>query len=68
MSVSVQLGEIFVAGIPEVTLEAPFRPGNSYAYDPAGDGQRFVVNILRESASAHPLTLVQNWTASISRD
>jgi Tol biopolymer transport system component/tRNA A-37 threonylcarbamoyl transferase component Bud32 len=41
----------------------PVSRGNFYA--PALDGQRFLVNVLREAGAAGSLTLVQNWSAAL---
>ena len=42
--------------------------GNArYAYDVTPDGQRFLVNVVREEASIEPLTLAVNWTAALQQ-
>jgi eukaryotic-like serine/threonine-protein kinase len=39
--------------------------GRGFFYAPAPDGQRFLVNALREPGAAAALTLVQNWRAAL---
>jgi Tol biopolymer transport system component len=67
MAVPVALGETFKAGMPEVLFEAAFRPGGSYPYEPAADGQRFVVNAVPGATTSLPLSLIQNWTAAVEK-
>jgi hypothetical protein len=38
---------------------------NNYA--PSKDGQRFLINMLAESANSQPLILVLNWAADMKR-
>jgi len=40
---------------------------NSYTFDVSADGQRFLVASPREQRSGFPLTLIQNWTALLSK-
>jgi len=67
MVVSVDLADEFTAGIPEPLFEVPLRPGLEYAYTPAADGQRFLVNVLPGMKITVPPTLIQNWPARAGR-
>ncbi len=40
-------------------------PGGTYQYSAARDGQRFLVNVTTEDATASPITIVLNWTALV---
>jgi serine/threonine protein kinase len=67
MAVTVELGEAFKAGIPEMLFQVNLRPGTNWPFEPTADGQRFVVNTLPQSTALVPPTLVQNWTTSVDR-
>jgi hypothetical protein len=36
-----------------------------YYYAPSGDGEKFLINTLRDAGLASSLTLVQNWRAAL---
>ena len=51
---------------PLFAIDAPLVARS--AYDVSPDGQRFLVNVLREqSAAPAPLTVVSNWTATLKK-
>jgi hypothetical protein len=41
--------------------------GNSYPYDVARDGQRFLVQQLLPESAAPPLTVILNWPALLKK-
>jgi len=45
----------------------PDRGPSWYHYDLSPDGQRFLVNTLREETPAAPITLVVNWRAALKK-
>jgi Tol biopolymer transport system component len=67
MAVEVDQGAAFHAAAPQELFRANFRRVAALdyrEYTPTADGQRFVINVLKER-SASLVTLVTNWTASI---
>lgn len=65
MSVPVKLGASFDAGSPVTLFDAPVRaraPGRQYCV--SRDGSRILLNRRVNVDAAHPITFVQNWTAS----
>jgi hypothetical protein len=59
----------FEAGTPKPLFRAPFLfQGGFRAFDPAPDGQRFVVNVLAREDDDVPITLVENWPELIRED
>ncbi|HXI04398.1 MAG TPA: hypothetical protein VNI57_14595, partial [Candidatus Saccharimonadales bacterium] len=66
MAADITLGEEFQAGIPREIFQAPLRRGVFFPYAPAADGQKFAVDLTKETTGSLPLTLVQNWTATVS--
>jgi hypothetical protein len=38
-------------------------PGGTYQYSVAKDGQRFLINMTTDEATASPITIVLNWTS-----
>ena len=69
MAVPVKSGTTFDAGPPQQLFEMqPIYPplGGRWAYQPAADGQRFLV-LIGSAAAAPPITVVINWQAGIKR-
>jgi len=65
-----KLMAVFVDGTSPAFHVGDVRPlfqtrlgGPRWTYDVAGNGQRFLVNTLRDESAAAPLTLVVNWPA-----
>jgi Tol biopolymer transport system component len=55
----------FEAGAPEVMFAA--RPvGPRYFYDVAPDGQRLLLNTVRDETASSSITLVQNWAEAVA--
>jgi eukaryotic-like serine/threonine-protein kinase len=68
-----QRGETFEVGTATRLFEARFRSENYLGYGPgrvfdvSPDGQRFLIDIVEnEAASQTPITVITNWTTSIS--
>jgi hypothetical protein len=64
----VTAGETFKAGLPEILFEArlvPVLQRNRYAV--SSDGQRFLLLLPMEAQANPPMTVIQNWTASLDR-
>ena len=57
----------FDVGVVRALFETRPKGGLRYAYDVTGDGQRFLVNSVRDDPSPEPLTLVVNWTAELKK-
>jgi len=67
MAVEVEAGAAFRAAMPKELFRANFRrltAAMNREYAPSADGQRFVINALKERSTSL-VTLVTNWTASI---
>jgi serine/threonine protein kinase/Tol biopolymer transport system component len=62
MAVKVSGGTEFQAGPPQSLFEIE---GTNYA--PGKDGQRFLVSVVTEKATAPPINVVLNWTAEIKK-
>jgi len=57
----------FDYGVPHFLFDLPanvFNARNSYV--PSRDGQRFLVNMLRDAVDA-PITVIHNWPATVTR-
>jgi Tol biopolymer transport system component/predicted Ser/Thr protein kinase len=69
MAVAVRLEPSFDAGPPVALFEAVLRPvgRTSRQYDVSVDGTRFLLNRRADEQSSEPLSLVQNWTARLTR-
>ena len=66
MAVSVRTGPRLVLEKPKTLFELPPALRESSlldlrAYSAAPDGQRFLMNAIKEDASTSPITIVQNW-------
>ena len=51
------------APVPLFSTHLVFTPKHQYAVD--GDGQRFLIHVVVDDAVASPITIVQNWTATL---
>jgi Tol biopolymer transport system component len=70
MSVALRGGETFEAAPPVALFKTnfpPWVPAYWRYYCPTRDGQRFVVTALVPEASASPINVVLNWTASLKK-
>ena len=70
MAVPVKSGAAFEAGAPQALFELDpiFSPiGGRFAYQPAADGQRFLVLSSAGSAAAAPINVVLNWQAGLKK-
>jgi eukaryotic-like serine/threonine-protein kinase len=67
MSAEIKTDGGFQSGIPRQLFQAniKYRGGDAWPYDVRADGQAFLVNVLAESSSAAPLTIVLNWNAGL---
>jgi Tol biopolymer transport system component/predicted Ser/Thr protein kinase len=70
MAVPVTIDAGFTAGAPKALFQTgvpagvnPFRTN----YVPAGDGQRFLVNTVRDDTGPEPITVVLHWTAGLKK-
>ena len=59
MFVEVKTGAVF-----EATAPAPLFETRALDYDVTADGQRFLLNKVKEAAGS-PVTVVLNWTAGL---
>jgi eukaryotic-like serine/threonine-protein kinase len=66
MAVEVKIGNAFEAGPPQPLFDMPLSSIHRWLYQPAADGQRFLVLSNSRSASP-PVTVVLNWQAGIKR-
>jgi hypothetical protein len=41
--------------------------GRCYEYDVSVDGQRFLINTVREQSASAPITVVVNWNAGLKK-
>ena len=73
MAVPVTMGRGFVPGKPVPLFTLPLNTlvnqfGAAYVYDPAPDGQRFLVSMPSTgNAQRLPLTVTTNWTALLKK-
>ncbi|HEY8130503.1 MAG TPA: hypothetical protein VII12_01315, partial [Thermoanaerobaculia bacterium] len=68
MAVDVSVhGDEFTAGVPRVLFPVKIKGINGSLYDVSADGKRFLINTPVEQAEIAPLTLVQNWAASLKK-
>jgi hypothetical protein len=69
MAVPVQSGAEFSAGTSVALFEVVSygTRSNIYAYQPAADGQRFLVMRPLDNPGTRPLTLVQNLTSLLKK-
>ena len=69
MSVTVRTGAVFTADVPRPLFTLRSKEGGAPSdrpYEPAGDGQRFLVNVALETVSP-PISVFLNWPAALRR-
>jgi Tol biopolymer transport system component len=66
MAVEVKIGNTFEAGPPQPLFDMPLNSYVRWLYQPAADGQRFLVISDSRSASP-PVTVVLNWQAGLRK-
>jgi hypothetical protein len=71
MAIPVKAGVAFEGGTPAALFDTAMRLGPGGAtrnlYQPAADGQRFLMNLPPEGAKAPPITVVINWQAGLKK-
>ena len=67
MAVDIRLEPTFQAGTPKVLFDPRMRVGAGREWDVMADGERFLVNRAIEAPGVEPLTLVQNWPATLKK-
>jgi hypothetical protein len=70
MSVKLQPGSRFEAGVPAKLFEMPVPdlvPAFPNSYVATADGQRFLVNTVVPDAPSSPISVVMNWAAELPR-
>jgi len=68
MSATIRAGDSFEAGIPRALFASGVvLTGNRRQYAVAKDGQRFLINLPQQRATATPLTVVVNWQPSTQK-
>jgi Tol biopolymer transport system component len=71
MAVDVTLGSMFKTGVPESLFQARVArsgkqsPLDSFAWDVAPDGKRFLINTAK--SQSRPITVVLNWDADLKK-
>ena len=65
MTVSVKTAPQFEAGVPEALFSIRIKSSPDSLYDVHPDGKRFVVSQVLPEEERVPMTLVQNWFASL---
>ncbi|MEO8056609.1 MAG: hypothetical protein ABI768_15720, partial [Acidobacteriota bacterium] len=64
-AVPVKTSPTFEKGTPQELFQVSSRRTNIPQYDVFADGRRFIVNTVVTEKSSTPLTLVENWTATV---
>jgi hypothetical protein len=67
MSVEVRAQTNFDAGAPKALFATALKNAPVPPYDVSSDGQRILLNRPISEETSPPITLVQNWTASLKR-
>ncbi|MCM2314464.1 MAG: serine/threonine-protein kinase [Thermoanaerobaculia bacterium] len=67
MLVDVELGTNFKASVPRLFMDPGIRQVLGYQYDITNDGSRVMVSRAVDQAVVEPVTLVQNWAASLGK-
>ena len=67
LAVDIRLEPTFQAGTPKVLFDPGLRVSLAREWDVSPDGERFLVNRAIEAAGVEPLTLVQNWRATLRK-
>ena len=67
VAVDIRLEPTFQAGTPNPLFDPRARVQNFQSWDISGDGERFLVNRAIETRGVEPITLVQNWPATLKK-
>ncbi len=67
VAVDIRLEPTFQAGTPNPLFDPRARAMNFQSWDVSADGERFLVNRAIETRGVEPLTLVQNWAATLKK-
>ncbi len=67
MAVDIRLEPTFQAGTPKVLFDPRMRVSAGKEWDVMADGERFLVNRAIEVPGVEPITLVQNWPATLKK-
>ena len=71
MAAEVKMGPAFESGAPKALFQVQLSPVggfvNSFRYDVATDGKRFLVNTAGDASAGAPITVVVNWQAAVKR-
>ena len=67
VAVDIRLEPMFQAGTPNPLFDPRARVQNLQAWDVSADGERFLVNRAIETRGVEPITLVQNWPATLKK-
>ena len=73
MAATVKAGTSFPAGAPRALFKMPVADratpmiGSEAQFEPAGDGQRFLLNVVVEQPAPPAVTVILNWPAALRR-
>ena len=67
VAVDIRLEPTFQAGTPKVLFDPRIRASSAMEWDVTADGERFVVNRAIEVPGVEPITLIQNWPATLKK-
>jgi hypothetical protein len=73
MTAEVSAAPTFKAGVPKALFQTHLAGGLgagsrfAFRYAVAADGKRFLVNTQEEQSDSPPITVVLNWTRSVTR-
>ncbi len=67
VAVDIRLEPTFQAGTPNPLFDPRARVMNFQSWDVSADGARFLVSRAMETRGVEPLTLVQNWAATLKK-
>ena len=69
VAVPVEAGSTFEVGVPAFLFKAPLAVAGIVRnrWQPAADGQRFLLNVPMDGAGAARLAVIMNWTSALAR-
>jgi Tol biopolymer transport system component len=67
MSLSVDTGRVFQAGVPHQLIKIPADRGNSSGVAPTPDLKRFLMPVAVEAKAAQSFTLILNWAVALKK-
>ena len=67
MAVDIDPGPPFRAGTPHLLFKAESLVGGNQPFEPAADGQHFLLAIRPQSVSNAPITVMLNWQAGLKK-